>query len=98
MDTTEYEMMVILHPDVAGERVEEEIAALRGLISEHGHTVSEIIDWGRRRLAYPIHHAFEGHYVIAHYGPNEDARRPELDRALQLNETVLRHLIVHRDS
>ena len=93
----EYEMMVVLHPDVTGELVEDRIAALRGLLTEHGNTVTEMIDWGRRRLAYPIKQAFEGHYVIAHYAAEAGADSTDLEQALRIDEQVLRHLIVRRE-
>ncbi len=94
----DYEMMVVLHPDVSGDQLEQRIADLRTLISEHGNTVSEVIDWGRRRLAYPIRRAFEGHYLIAHYSAETGARSSELERVLHIDDGVLRHLIVRRDS
>ena len=92
----EYEIMVVLHPDVAGELVDQRIAQLRDLLSEHGNSVSEIIDWGRRRLAYPIEQAFEGHYLIAHYSSATGSGQIALERALAIDDQVLRHLIVRR--
>lgn len=94
---TEYEIMVVLHPDIVGEQVEARMAHLRGTLTEHGNDVTEVIDWGRRRLAYPIKRAFEGHYLIAHYEGGADARRDELEQSLLIDEQVLRHLIVRRD-
>ena len=94
---TEYEIMVVLHPDIVGEQVEERMARLRGTLTEHGNDVTEVIDWGRRRLAYPIKQAFEGHYLIAHYEGGADSRRDELEQSLLIDEQVLRHLIVRRD-
>lgn len=94
----EYEIMVVLHPDVTGEQVEERMGALRNLLSEHGNTVSEMIDWGRRRLAYPIRQAFEGHYLIAYYSAEVGVTQIPLERALAIDDQVLRHLIVRRDS
>lgn len=94
----EYEMMVVLHPDVGGDLLDERIEGLRTLLSEHGNSVSEIIDWGRRRLAYPIRQAFEGHYLIAHYSAEDGARTVDLARALHIDDQVLRHLIVRRGS
>lgn len=95
----EYEIMVVLHPDVTGELIDERISALGELLRQHGNTVSEIIDWGRRRLAYPIRRAYEGHYLIAHYSADTDspADGVALERALAIDDQVLRHLIVRRD-
>ena len=93
----DYEMMVVLHPDIAGDAVDERMAQLRGLLQEHGNTVTEMIDWGRRRLAYPIRQQFEGHYLIARYAAETGADATELERVLRIDEQVLRHLIVKRE-
>ncbi len=94
---TEYEIMVVLHPDIMGEQIEERMAHLRSTLTAHGNAVTEVIDWGRRRLAYPIKQAFEGHYLIAHYEGGTDSRRDDLEQSLLIDELVLRHLIVRRD-
>ena len=94
---TEYEIMVVLHPDVVGDLIEERMAHLRGTLTDYGNDVTEVIDWGRRRLAYPIKQAFEGHYLIAHYEGGSESRRDELEQSLLIDEQVLRHLIVRRD-
>lgn len=94
---TEYEIMVVLHPDIVGEQIEERMARLRGALTDHGNDVTEVIDWGRRRLAYPIKQSFEGHYLIAHYEGGPNSRRDDLEQTLLIDEHVLRHLIVRRD-
>ena len=94
---TEYEIMVVLHPDIAGDLVEERMAHLRGTLTSYGNDVTEVIDWGRRRLAYPIKQSYEGHYLIAHFEGGSEARRDELEQSLLIDEHVLRHLIVRRD-
>ena len=48
--------------------------------------------WGRRQLAYPIGVKENGYYVIARFGA-ESAVLPEFERALRLDEGVLRYLI-----
>lgn len=94
---TAYEIMVVLHPDIVGEQIEERMAHLRGTLTDYGNDVTEVIDWGRRRLAYPIKQAFEGHYLIAHYEGGSESRRDELEQSLLIDDKVLRHLIVRRD-
>ena len=94
---TEYEIMVVLHPDIEGDLIEERMAHLRGTLSDHGNDVTEVFDWGRRRLAYPIKQAYEGHYLIAHYEGGSESRRDELEQSMLIDEQVLRHLIIRRD-
>ena len=94
---TEYEIMVILHPEVAGEQVEARMARLRSALTDHGNDVTEVIDWGRRPLAYPIKQSFEGHYLIAHFEGGPQSRHRDLEQALEIDEQVLRHMIVKRN-
>jgi small subunit ribosomal protein S6 len=56
-----------------------------------------LTDWGRRRLAYPIERHFEAHYLIAEYTAENGAGNQPLDRALSLDTSVLRHLIIRTD-
>ncbi len=94
----EYEMMVVLSPDLTLEEIPDKMESLRGLLSDNGGTVTEIIDWGRRRLAYPIRRFFEGHYVIAEFTAESGEGNREVERALMIDESVLRHLIVRQDA
>ena len=90
-------MMVVLHGEVEAEQVPARMDGLRDLVTENGGAVTELIDWGRRRLAYPIRSNFEGHYLIAQFTSDDGAGNPEMERTLGIDETVLRHLIVRKD-
>jgi small subunit ribosomal protein S6 len=48
--------------------------------------------WGRRQLAYPIGRRETGYYVIARFGA-EPTTLPEYERAIKLDDGVVRHLI-----
>lgn len=92
-----YELMVMLTPDVEEEQIPEKLSGLGALVAEHGGAVGELTDWGRRRLAYPIERHFEAHYLIAEYTAENGAGNQPLDRALSLDTSVLRHLIIRTD-
>jgi small subunit ribosomal protein S6 len=92
----QYELMIVVHPD----KVEDDAASLiesigdwvKGLNGE----VSQVDNWGRRRLAYPIQHQREGLYFLFHLVLNPDTIA-ELERSLRLSEPIIRHLIVRAD-
>ncbi len=90
--------MVVLAPDIEPDQLPEKMESLRSLVSEHGGTVTDVIDWGRRRLAYPIKRNFEGHYVITHFSAEGVVGNTEVAQTLNIDESVLRHLIVRRDT
>ena len=48
--------------------------------------------WGRRQLAYPIGRRESGYYVIARFGA-ETTALPEYERAIKLEDGIIRHLI-----
>jgi small subunit ribosomal protein S6 len=49
--------------------------------------------WGKRTLAYPVRKHEMGYYVIARFETNPEAL-PEYERAVKLDESVLRFLVV----
>src|SRR5690554_5576308 len=60
----EYELVVVLSPEVADDAVEETVERLvQTPITSRGGEVVEVNHWGRRRLAYPIDRHMEGNYV-----------------------------------
>ena len=88
-----YEAVYILNPSLS----EEQIAALvaKAVVEANG-TVSEVDEWGKRRLAYPINDLMEGYYVLMTF--NAAAAIPaELDRIFRITDGVMRSLIVCKD-
>ena len=65
------------------------------LISENG-TIDGIEEWGKRRLAYPIHYETEGYYVLVNF-TSEPSFPAELDRVFNITDGVLRSLIIARE-
>ena len=78
---------------------EEEITALvekfKGVVEANG-TVSEIDQWGKRRLAYPINYKTEGYYVLTTFAAASELPR-ELERNLNNDEGILRFLVVRQN-
>ena len=85
----QYELMVILDPDLEERTVAPSLDQFLGVIRQAGGSVDKVDVWGRRRLAYEIDHKVEGIYAILDVTA-EPASVKELDRQLNLNEAVLR--------
>ena len=84
-----YELMVLLDPDVEEKTVAPSLDQFLGVVRQDGGTVDKVDVWGRRRLAYEIAKKTEAIYAIIDIVA-EPASVKELDRQLNLNETVLR--------
>ncbi len=87
-----YELMLILRPDTADDRVQQILdRTTRGIAASEGQIV-KVSPWGRRRLAYPISGYREGSYFIVVFdAPSESV--DELERGLNITEEVMRHLV-----
>lgn len=89
----EYELTYIVRPDVEEEALGAVRARVEQTITNHGGRVIKTETWGKRRLAYPIRHYNEGHYVFLRVELTDKAIQ-ETERQLKLSEDVIRHLLV----
>lgn len=90
-----YEVLYVLNPTLGEEETTALVARFKELAEGRG-TVTEVDEWGKRRLAYPINDLPEGYYVrmICECKPQLPA---ELDRVLNITEGVLRHIITDEE-
>ena len=89
-----YELMLILRPDLAEDRIQATIdRATRSIIGSGGQII-KVSPWGRRRLAYAIGAHREGSYHIVVFDAPSEAI-VELERNLHITEEVIRHLVTH---
>ena len=84
-----YELMIILAPDLEERTVAPSLDQYLTVVKNSGGTVEKVDVWGRRRLAYEINKQAEGIYAVIDLTA-EPAAVQELDRQLNLNESVLR--------
>ena len=87
-----YEAMYILDPSLNEEAVAALVAKFKAVVEANG-TVSEVDEWGKRRLAYPINDEEEGVYTVIDF-TSEPSFPAELDRVYKITEGVMRSLIV----
>jgi small subunit ribosomal protein S6 len=92
-----YELMVLLDPEVEEQTVGPSLEQYLGVVRQDGGTVEKVDIWGRRRLAYEIAKKAEGIYAVVDLVA-EPASVKELDRQLNLNETVLRTKLIRPES
>jgi small subunit ribosomal protein S6 len=88
-----YELMVILDPDLEERTVSPSLDQFLSVVRNAGGNVEKVDIWGRRRLAYEIDKHVEGIYAVVDVQA-EPATVQELDRQLNLNESVLRTKVI----
>jgi len=90
-----YEVVYILNPNLGEEETAALVAKFKTLAESRG-TVTEVDEWGKRRLAYPINDLNEGYYVLMTFTA-DNLFPAELDRVLRINDNVMRSIIVCKD-
>jgi small subunit ribosomal protein S6 len=91
-----YEVMVILDPTLEERTVAPSLDQFLSVVKKDGGTVEKVDVWGRRRMAYEIDKHIEGIYAVVDLQANPAAVQ-ELDRQLNLNESVLRTKVLRPD-
>ena len=92
---TEYEILLLLDPELAEEKQGEIVGRVRTLIEKGGGTVERHDAWGRRRLAYPIDKKEEGVYHLLSFSASPETL-DELSRVLKIDDDVIRHMATRR--
>lgn len=90
--TAKYETVFILNTKKGEEGINQLVEKFKNLISENG-TVTNVDEWGKRKLAYPIEDETEGYYTLIEFEANPEFPA-ELDRIYNITDGVLRSLII----
>ena len=90
-----YEVVYILDPNLNEEATAAMVSKFQTLVEQNG-TLAEVIEWGKRRLAFPTYDMTEGYYVLMTISSKPEFPR-ELDRILRITDGVMRSLIVCTD-
>jgi small subunit ribosomal protein S6 len=92
---TDYEILLLLDPELPEERQTEIVSRIRETVEQGGGTWGRHDAWGRRRLAYEIRHRSEGAYHLLLFTSDAETLA-EISRVLRITDGVLRHLAVRR--
>lgn len=93
----QYELMIILDPEVDERAVAPALDKFLSVVTTGGGSVEKVDIWGKRRLAYDIDKRNEGIYAVVDMTATP-ALAQELDRQLGLNESVLRTKLIRPDA
>ena len=88
--TRQYEAVYIFDSTLEDAAINDKISRFHGLLAATGDVAVD--HWGRRQLAYPIGQRENGYYAIARFEA-EPKSLPEYERALKLDDGVVRYLI-----
>ena len=94
--THQYELMVILNPEIDERTVAPSLDKFLKVITNDGGSIEKVDIWGKRRLAYEIQKKTEGIYAVVNFTATSAATQ-ELDRQLNLSETIMRTKVLRAE-
>ena len=92
---TDYEILLMLDPELPEERQTQIVTRARDAIERDGGSFDRHEPWGRRKLAYEIAHKGDGIYHLLLFTA-APATLAEISRVLKITDGVMRHLAVRR--
>jgi len=89
----DYELTVIVNPQVDEEYLKATVDKISRWITDKGGNISQFEPQGKRKLAYPIKKFMEGNYLLAKFQSDAKATK-EIETNLKMAEDVLRYLLI----
>ena len=94
---SKYELALVVNAKIEDEAREAVVEKAKGYVARYGGTVTEVEEWGKKRLAYEIQKMKEGFYYFIQF--EADATAPaEIERHVRIMENVIRYLCVRQEA
>lgn len=90
-----YELALVLNAKIEDEVREATLEKAKGYVTRYGGVISDVEEWGKKRLAYEIQKMHEGYYYFVHFEA-EPTCPVELESHMHIMDNVLRYLIVNQ--
>ena len=91
-----YELALVVNARIEDEAREEVLGKVKALIERFGGVITEVIDGGKKRLAYEIQKMNEGFYYFIQFEA-ETTAPAEIEHRMRIMDNVLRYLCVSRE-
>ena len=94
---SKYELALVVNAKIEYEAREAVVEKAKGYVARYGGTVTEVEEWGKKRLAYEVQKMREGFYYFIQF--EADATCPaEVERHVRIMDNVMRYLVVKKEA
>ncbi len=94
---SKYELCVVLNAKIEDDERAAIIERIKNYIDRFGGTVTDVDEWGKKRLAYEVQKMREGFYYFVHFDA-EPTAPIELENRVRIMDNVLRYLCVKAEA
>ncbi len=92
-----YELAVVVSADIEDEERADTMERVKALVERFGGQISDVDEWGKRKLAYEIQKMNEGYYYFVHFEAEPDAPG-QIEERIRIMDNVIRYLCVKQDA
>lgn len=92
-----YELAVVVNAKIEDDARTATIEKVKELIARFGGNVTDVDEWGKKRLAYEIQKMREGYYYFIQFDASSDCPA-QLEQRVRIMEPVIRYLCVKQDA
>ncbi len=93
---TKYELAVVVSAKLEEEDRANAVEKVKALIERFGGQITNVDDWGKKRLAYEIQKMKEGFYYFIQFDA-ETSAPAEIESRMRIMDGVIRYLCVKQD-
>ncbi len=92
-----YELALVVSAKIEDDARTATVEKAKEYITRAGGTVTEVEEWGKKRLAYEVQKMREGFYYFIQF--EADATCPaEVERHVRIMDNVMRYLVVKKEA
>ena len=89
-----YELVVVVSAKLEEEERAAEIEKVSNLVTHFGGTITDVEEWGKKKLAYEIQKMSEAYYYFIHFDTDNTDCPNEIEDQIRIMENVIRYLCV----
>ena len=93
---SKYELAVVVNAQIDDEARAAVVENVKNLVTRFGGQISEVNEWGKKKLAYEIQKMNEGFYYFVEFEA-EGAAIAEIEHRMRIMANVIRYLCVKQD-
>lgn len=92
-----YELAVVVNAKIDDDARADAIEKVKALIERFDGVITNVDEWGKKRLAYEIQKMREGYYYFIQFDASSEAPA-EIERRIRIMEPVIRYLCVKQEA
>ncbi len=93
---TKYELAVIVNAKIEDDARTAAVDKCKALIERFGGQITNVDEWGKKKLAYEINKMNEGFYYFIHFDA-EPTAPADIEKRVRIVDGVIRYLIVKQN-